>query len=124
MKLKDLTGQWNVQATLDSEYVTENLDAIVERIDSQVRAQGGTTYIQEGTLYAKGSNQFWMLPKLARVRTGRIEFRSKDFIFHFDGCSSYCDKPKANNLLPNGFTTTNSKGEQTTWIKTEGRIVC
>lgn len=118
-KLKELTGTMKIRATLNSEFVLENRDSIVADIAGQVQAQGGETLIENNCLYAKGSNQYWRLPTLPRVREGVAVFRSKDFLFQWQDDTgereSVADKPKAGDMTEYGFTSLNFRGDVTQW---------
>ena len=124
MKKSELKGKYEATATIDSEWVLENTDKIINNIKNQVEAQGGEIEVRDDTLYIKGSNHFFKLPNIDKVRRGTIELRSKDFIFTFTDSNgkehnSYCDKPKGVDMLDNGFITVNFKKEVTTWALTK-----
>lgn len=115
MKVKDLKGKFKAVATLDSYFVLENKEVIKTNMLEQLKEQGAKPYVKGDTIQA-GNGQFFMLPKIAKKREGVVTFRSKDFTFEFDELKSYCDKPKASDMIENGFTTINIKKEKTTWI--------
>jgi len=120
MKKSELKGKYEATATIDSEWVLENTDKIINNIKNQVEAQGGEIEVNDDTLYIKDSIQFFKLPNIDKIRRGIIEFRSKDFIFTFTDSNGkrgrlYCDKPKGVDMLDNGFITVNFKKEVTTW---------
>lgn len=101
--LKDLTGTYDATATISGDYVLENKQSIIDNITAQITAQGGAVEEKEGNLYVIGGTQFFRLPKMPRQRTGRITFRSKDYVFSYDGKQSYGDKPKAAFITETGF---------------------
>jgi len=122
MKIKDLKGKFKAIATLNSEWIVENSESIVENIRQQVEKQGGEVYITpQGNLQVKNSTQFWFLPKIERIREGIITFKSKEYEFAYidskgNAKVSYGDKPKADHLIPGGFRSYNFKDKETTWI--------
>lgn len=120
--LKDFASgkKYNAHAILQSDFVLENRQAIYDDIASQIKAQGGETKlgVNGNTIEVVNGNQFWNLPIIPKERTGILEFRSKDFIFHYsigNHNKSYGDKPKAAFIRPYGFDTVNFKGETTQW---------
>lgn len=121
MNIKDLKGSYEAIATLDSDYTIENTESIRQKIIADVKKQGGDVYQENNTLYVKNSNYFFKLPTQEKIRKGVIIFRSKDFIFEYTDSNgkikqSFCNKPKAKDMLTSGFTTLNFKNEATTWI--------
>lgn len=99
-------SRFTATAILQSEFTPENKQAIAEDIKRQVEAQGGEVIITDSKVEVKGGTQFWLLPKLPKERKGYIEFRSKDYIFYYDGKQSFGNKPKASDITPTGFTLT------------------
>jgi hypothetical protein len=119
--LKDLTGKMEVTATLDSNHILENKQYIANNIIKQIAEQGGKAKIQGNLVVIENSGQHFRLPTLDKVRTGTITFRSKDFIFSYTDSTgkehnSYCDKPKASDLLENG--NDNIRAKQSIQVRT------
>lgn len=115
MKLSQLKGAFNARATVSGDFVLENRQKIIDEVQAQIEAQGGTIKVENDCIYASGSNQFWRLPKMPRERKGTLTFRSKDYVFEWDGQKSYGDKPKAADMLEQGFSKTMFNGQVITY---------
>lgn len=124
MKLKDLQGTWRAIAMVDGDYVAENADKIALNIIQQVKAQGGQAIRNGDRVEVVGGNQFWNLPKMPAHRAGNITFRSSDYCFTELGEGkkpSYGKKPKAAQVLTDGFYIEMFNGQKITY-KLIGKI--
>lgn len=75
-----IMGDQVVRCTLHNGYAVEDIKKM--RLDLQeIAASRGQTLEEDRSRFNIGRN-FWLKPKIRRERTGTIEFRSKDFIFH------------------------------------------
>lgn len=112
LTLKDLTNgkEYNCKSINNSNHVYENRTAIIEKIKKEAKEKNIDIEVTESKIIAKNTNNFVMLPtpNQMRLRQGHIKFRSKDYIFTFTNAlgeikQSFGDKPKASELLNNGF---------------------
>lgn len=69
-----------VRCTLNNGYAVEDLDKMRKALE-ELAASRGEGLKEEKTLFSIGRN-IWHKPRIKRIRTGTIEFRSKDYIFH------------------------------------------
>ena len=121
-KIKDLKGKFKAKAILNSEFVLENKEKMIQ--EAKNWAKQNKVYdklvITDSNIRLKGEGSFWLLPKLNKIRCGEITFRSNDFIFSYKDSEgnihkTYCEKPNKTDLNDKGFNTLNIRNEITNW---------
>jgi hypothetical protein len=117
IKLKDLKGEYEAVAHYETDceilgikMIAENADKIEKAVKIHLEKQGCDYFKREGNTLYFGNNQFFKLPLIPKKRVGSIKFRSKDYVFIFEGKESYGPKPKAADLTDKGFIIQTPQG--------------
>lgn len=120
-KLKDFSNgaKFDCVAILNSEFVLENKQKIIDDFTARAERMGCKVSVTPDKIINIDTNQFLLLPKISKRREGILTFRSKDYVFDFDGKTSYGDKPKAADITETGFNLTMFNGDVINYILTK-----
>ena len=120
--LKELRDMKSIPVTriFHGQWHSGNIDEMREELLSQLKQYFGNNFdmskFEENDNNFSYGNRSWMKPKIQKEVDGIVEFRSKDYVFKYDGKESYGSELKKENLTENGFKIPTLDGSELEYI--------